>query len=130
MLSVVPDQLKLARTRPQGQLETDVVVTGLARAPETQRLFTPDNDVARNIWYWRDLDGMAASVLAPGERARVAPFFVESEAAPVPGGWPKGGVTRLQLSNRHLEYAITWYGLAAALVAVYGVFARSRLRRD
>ncbi len=123
----VPDGLKLPETRRQGQVETDIVLTGLARAPETQRLFTPDNDVAPNIWYWRDVVGMAASALEPPERARVAPFFVESEAAPVPGGWPKGGVTRLELPNRHLGYALTWYGLAGALVVVYGFFARGRL---
>ena len=37
-------------------------------------------------------------------------------AEPAAGGWPKGGVTRLELPNRHLEYALTWYGLAAALL--------------
>jgi surfeit locus 1 family protein len=37
-------------------------------------------------------------------------------------------VTRLELPNRHLEYALTWYGLAATLVGVYLAFAISRLR--
>ena len=49
-----------------------------------------------------------------------------------PGGLPRGGVTRLDLPNRHLEYALTWYGLALTLIGVYGAFAgRSacRLRR-
>ncbi len=43
----------------------------------------------------------------------------------MPGGWPKGGTTRLELPNRHLEYALTWYGLAAALIGVFAVFASS-----
>jgi surfeit locus 1 family protein len=37
-------------------------------------------------------------------------------------------VTRLELPNRHLEYALTWYGLAATLAGVYLAFAVSRLR--
>ena len=45
-----------------------------------------------------------------------------------PGGLPRGGVTRLDLPNRHLEYALTWYGLALTLIGVYGAFAASRLR--
>jgi surfeit locus 1 family protein len=57
------------------------------------------------------------------------PFFVDADAEPAnPGGFPKGGVTRLTLPNRHLEYALTWYGLALTLVGVYAVFAAGRLR--
>jgi surfeit locus 1 family protein len=48
----------------------------------------------------------------------------------VPGGWPKGGVTRLELPNRHLEYALTWYGLAGSLIAVFLAFAVTRWRQS
>lgn len=123
----VPDTLKDPETRAPGQVQGAVVLTGLARAPGRQGPFVPDNDLAQNTWYWRDLAGMASSVLQPERRAKVVPFFVEAETGPTPGGWPRGGVTRLKLSNRHLEYAITWYGLAGALLVVYGFFARSRL---
>ncbi|MGI9381619.1 MAG: SURF1 family protein [Methyloligellaceae bacterium] len=123
----VPDALKDPKTRAPGQVQGEIALTGLARAPGRQAPFVPDNDAARNMWYWRDLDGMAKSAVEPGRRARVVPFFVEAEAGVVPGGWPRGGVTRLELSNRHLEYAITWYGLAVALLVVYGFFVRSRL---
>ena len=51
------------------------------------------------------------------------PVIVEADAAPVPGGWPRGGQTVVTLRNDHLQYAITWYGLAAALVGVFAVFA-------
>jgi surfeit locus 1 family protein len=46
------------------------------------------------------------------------PFFLDADATPVPGGLPRGGVTVIDLPNNHLQYAITWYGLALALVAV------------
>lgn len=123
----VPDALKDPKARAAGQVQGEIVLTGLARASGRQGAFVPDNDAVRNMWYWRDLDGMAKSAVTPRRRAEVVPFFVESEAGSVPGGWPRGGATRLKLVNRHLEYAITWYGLAAALLVVYGFFARGRL---
>ena len=72
-----------------------------------------------------------------GMRARLAraglpeavPVFVDAEARPAnPGGWPRGGTTVLKLPNRHLEYAVTWFGLAATLIGVFGAFAVARLR--
>ncbi|PLU82633.1 hypothetical protein BMJ22_10945 [Sinorhizobium medicae] len=59
---------------------------------------------------------------------RVVPFFIDADAAPNPGGLPVGGVTQFDLPNNHLQYALTWYGLAAALVAVSGVFVYRRRR--
>jgi surfeit locus 1 family protein len=125
----VPQDLKDPATRQAGQLAGDVEITGLARRPAVKALFDPDNDPAKNIWYWRDLAGMAAAALGTGA-PRTVPFFIDAEAAPEPpGGWPKGGVTRLELPNRHLEYALTWYGLAAALAAVFAAFAITRWRQ-
>lgn len=116
----VPPSLKESESRAAGQIRGVVTITGLARAPGRQNAFTPASDPADNIWYWRDLAGMAASILDTAGRDKLAPFFVEADAIPVPGGWPKGGVTRVKFANRHLEYAVTWYGLAVALLAVYG----------
>jgi surfeit locus 1 family protein len=57
------------------------------------------------------------------------PLVIDADGQPEPpGGLPKGGVTRLQLPNRHLEYAVTWYGLALTLIGVYLAFAISRWR--
>ena len=58
-----------------------------------------------------------------------APDF-EAEKSEVPGGWPQGGQTRLELPNNHLQYAITWFGLAAALVVIYAFYVRSLYRRE
>jgi surfeit locus 1 family protein len=125
----VPQDLVDPARRQAGQPAGEVAILGLVRRPEEPGLFTPANDAGRNIWYWRDLDAMAAAALGP-ERLRVHPFVIDAEADPKPsGGWPKGGVTRLELPNRHLEYALTWYGLAAALLAVFAAFAVPRWRR-
>lgn len=106
--------------REQGQLTGRVTIEGLARAQLAAKpsIMLPDNDVAKNIFYWKDIRAMARSVgLSPGT---LVPFFVDANGAANPGGWPKGGVTLIDLPNNHLQYAITWYGLAAALVFVAG----------
>jgi surfeit locus 1 family protein len=46
-------------------------------------------------------------------------FFLDADATPNPGGLPVGGQTRLEIPNDHLQYAITWFLLALALVGVY-----------
>ena len=134
----VPDQLRMPEKRAAGQIEGPSVVIGLIRGPETPNRFTPPNEPANNIWYWRDLVAMrAASTPQPGKPRPDQPivpppldlpFAIDAEAEPAnPGGWPKGGATNLRLPNRHLEYAVTWYGLAVTLIGVFLVFARGRL---
>jgi surfeit locus 1 family protein len=126
----VPEARKAPATRAEGQVAEDVEVRGLVRVPARKGMFTPANDAAHNLWYWPDLAAMTAAAFPEGTgKAEVEPFFIDADGRPEPpGGLPRGGVTRLELPNRHLEYAITWYGLAATLVGVYLVFAISRLR--
>ena len=57
--------------------------------------------------------------------------IVEADATPNPGGHPIGGQTRFALANNHLGYAITWFGLAVGLIAIYIAFHwRNRNRVD
>ncbi|RUM26185.1 SURF1 family protein [Rhizobium vallis] len=117
----VPYENKEPEMRMQGQLTEEQTVTGLARArlPGKPSWLVPDNDVAKNIFYWKDLDVMAESVGL--DKARVIPFFVDADSTPNPAGLPVGGVTQVNLPNDHLQYAFTWYGLAAVLVGVVGI---------
>lgn len=126
----VPEQLRDPTSRAEGQFEGETDVTGLIRLPGVHARFVPDNDPKANLWFWRDFEGMMAAAYPAGARpAKVVPLFVDAEGT-APGGWPKGGVTELKLTNRHLEYALTWFGLAVALAAVYAMYAIGRLRRS
>lgn len=120
----VPYELKDPAKRLQGQIAAGpVTVTGLSRNGLTQKpsVMVPDNDPAKNIFYWKDIQAMSASAGLP-QGAVVLPFFIDANDAPNPGGLPIGGVTMVDLPNSHLQYAVTWYGLAAALVAVLGLW--------
>ncbi|NZD60266.1 SURF1 family protein [Rhizobium sp. WYCCWR 11290] len=117
----VPYDNKEPEMRMQGQLTGEQTVTGLAREklPGKPSWVVPDNDVAKNIFYWKDLDVMAESVGL--EKASVIPFFVDADSTPNPAGLPIGGVTQVDLPNDHLQYAFTWYGLAVVLVVVVAI---------
>jgi surfeit locus 1 family protein len=124
----VPFDLKNPAARAEGQVEGPVTVTGLARERlgEKPSFIVPDNDVAGNIYYWKDWSAMVDQTgYGPGA---VLPFFLDADDTPNPGGWPVGGVTRIDLPNNHLQYAVTWYGLALVLVVVTGLFGWRRMR--
>ena len=114
----VPYENKEPEMRMQGQLTGEQSVTGLARnrLPGKPSWVVPDNDIAKNIFYWKDIDAMASS--DGFDVSKVVPFFIDADSTPNPKGFPIGGVTEIDLPNNHLEYAFTWYGLAAVLVVV------------
>jgi len=124
----VPYESKDPAKRQAGEVPGVRTLTGYARErlAEKPSSMVPDNDLAKNIFYWKDLDAMISTTGL--DKARVVPFFVDVDASVSnPGGWPKGGVTQFDLPNSHLQYAVTWYGLAAALVAVViGAVVRRR----
>ena len=128
----VPSPLKEPAARPASQIEAEVTLAGLVRRPMPRGPFTPASEPARNMFYWPDYPNMLASALEAGSADLTpVPFFIEADAEPAnEGGFPRGGVTRLNLPNRHLEYALTWYGLALALIGVFAAFARTRLRSE
>ena len=125
----VPDALKSPDRRQAGQAKSEVEIVGLARRPAEKGWFTPASDVEQRMFFWPDYASMMTAALDDGKsRSAPVPFFLDAEALPGnPGGWPRGGVTRLELPNRHFEYALTWYGLAAALCGVFAAFAWGRL---
>ena len=117
----VPFDRKDPATRADGQVGGEVTVTGLARRglAEKPSWVVPDNDPAKNVFYWKDVRAMReTSGLDPA--IDVLPFVVDAGDAANPGGLPVGGTTLIDLPNNHLQYAVTWYGLALALCGVFG----------
>ena len=117
------------------QSSGSVTISGHVRLPAHPGSFTPPNDPAKNIWYWRDVEGMQRSAfgISEGPQIEAAPFFVvaEAEDGQEPADqWPRPGVSKLEIFNKHLEYALTWYGLALTLFGVYATFAWTRLAKS
>jgi cytochrome oxidase assembly protein ShyY1 len=99
-----------------------VTLTGYLRFPEPAGLLTPTENKARRLWFTRDHLAMAR-VLGWGE---VAPFYIDLEL-PVPeSGIPKPGALDVHLKDDHLQYAITWFGLAGALAIAFAAWWRTQ----
>ena len=119
----VPAERAHPAARRDGQVEGRARVSGIARYRAADRAgwFTPDNQPEARLWYSYDLAALGAAA-----ELDLLPIVVEADATPNPGGLPLGGRTPTALANNHLSYAITWYGLAVGLLAVYIAFSLRR----
>lgn len=109
----VPSDRRGAAARAEGGIAGPVSVTGLLRMSEPGGAFLRSNDPANDRWFSRDVAAIAASK----GLETVAPYFIDADATPNPGGLPIGGLTVVRFRNSHLVYALTWYALAAMSAA-------------
>ena len=122
----VPEGRQDPAARLAGQVAGPLTVMGAMRWPDDRHWFTPRDDPAHNLWFSRDPQVIAA---AKGLGA-VAPFYVEQETPVPPGGLPQPGKLEVSLPDNHLQYALTWFGLALVLVAVFVSWALTSGRGD
>ena len=117
----VPEARKDAASRADGQIADPIEITGAMRWPDPHNWFSPADDPPHNLWFARDPGAIAdAKRIGP-----VAPFYVELESPVPPGGLPQPGKLAVLLRNEHLQYAVTWYGLALVLIVVFAIWARA-----
>jgi len=102
-----------------------VEVTGVLRQPDPRSFVTPANRPDTNRWYSRDVAAMAEALGV----SRPAPVFLFAETSSNPG-WRAltPAPVPADIANRHFEYALTWFGLAAALAGVYAALLFRRTR--
>nr|WP_295668692.1 SURF1 family protein [Sphingomonas sp.] len=115
----VPPDRKV-RPSPPG---SPITITGLLRIGEPGGGFLRHNDPAADRWYSRDV----AAIAAKRGLAEPAPYFIDADAASEPGS-PRGGMTVIAFANNHLQYALTWFAMAAMLagVSLWIAFGRGR----
>jgi surfeit locus 1 family protein len=108
---------------PPSALAAARAVTGVAVTPRPPSAFAAKGNAETHVWYQVDLPAMAAASGLTG----VAPYYVampyvdaagHAEANPFAGVGARDPLP----PERHLGYAVTWWGLAAALVGVYLAF--------
>ncbi len=122
----IPEGRQDPKSRAAGQMSGITAIVGVMRWPDGPHWFTPNDDQAHNLWFSRD----PRSIAAAKGLGSVAPFYVEQETPVPPGGLPKPGKIVVELPNNHLQYAVTWFGLAAVLVVVFVTWAFSSGRRE
>ena len=121
----VPGDRRDPATRTAGQRAGEgageATVVGLLRLTEPGGAFLRANDPRDGRWYSRDV----AAIAAARALTDVAPYFVDADATPNPGGLPVGGLTVIAFPNSHLVYALTWYGMALMLAGAMVYLLRS-----
>ncbi len=113
----VPDAAKDA-PRPGGE----ATITGNLHWPDEIDGFTPDNDIFGNVWFARDVPAMAEAL---GTEPVLIIVRQTSETAPRVTPLP---VDTSGIPNDHLQYAVTWFGLAAVWVLMTGLWVRRIMR--
>lgn len=104
----VPTEWRQPSSRAQALPQGVVHIVGLLRSSEPGGRFLRPNKPQAERWYSRDVAAIARSRAV----GAVAPYFIDADATPNPGGWPLGGLTVVAFPNDHLVYAITWFLLA------------------
>ena len=87
-----------------------VTITGFGRISQRVNGFTPGTDFQHRIEWVRNIKRLSQLVNSGGRP--VAPIYIDVQAG-VPGALPQGGETRVNLSDRHFEYALIWFSFAA-----------------
>jgi surfeit locus 1 family protein len=121
----VPDAAKDPAARPQGQVAGRVTLEGILRLTTPPGWFTPANQPARNLWFSRDAAAMAQAAGLSNAKS----YFLVAGPAPNPGGLPVGTQERIELPNDHLQYAITWFALAGAVLVITSALLRDKRGR-
>jgi cytochrome oxidase assembly protein ShyY1 len=99
-----------------------VALTGYLRFPEPSGWLTPAENRDKRLWFVRDHPAIA-SALGWGA---VAPFYVDLEQPAPENGIPRPGPLDVHLKDDHLQYALTWFLLAGAVLIAFAVWARGR----
>src|SRR5258708_7609079 len=101
-------------------------LTGYLRFPESAGTLTPAEDSTKRLWFTRDHLAMARALGWREGGKAVAPFYIDLESPAPESGIPKPGPLQVHLKDDHLQYAITWFALASAVVIAFGVWLRAQ----
>ena len=104
------------------EIGQSVALTGYLRFPEPPGWLTPAENRDKRLWFVRDHPAIA-SALGWG---LVAPFYVDLEQPAPANGIPRPGPLDVHLKDDHLQYAVTWFMLAGAVLIAFAVWARGR----
>ncbi|WP_316013721.1 SURF1 family protein [Roseobacter sp. HKCCA0434] len=102
--------------RPTGPIDS----FGILSWPDERTFDTPANDVAANYWFARDVAEM-------GQVLGTEPVLVVNAGPDLPGA-PEPMPIGAAYHNRHLEYAVTWFGLAIGWAFMTGLWIVARRR--
>jgi len=121
---IIVDRGWVPTDAPRDTLPVPAAIEGYIRPPEQPVRFGATDDPAARRFYALDPVAIGASL---GLR-QVAPYTLVALGSVPPGTYPEPAQALPRPANNHFIYALTWFGLAGALLAVFGVYARKLLK--
>lgn len=115
-LGWVPADRRASLPLPPGE----VTIAGYVRPPDHPGLFSASDDPKARLFYTLDPRAIGAAL----GLKEVAPFTLVALGPTPDAGWPDPAHHLPRPPNNHLQYAITWYGLAVALLVVFTLYVR------
>lgn len=109
----VPAKLKEAKARPDTIIMGEVSIEGMVLPLEKKALFTPNNDLNKNMWFWLNFadikkiipDVPEYYILAKDNKDNILPVGRD--------------ITKHTLRNDHKLYAITWFSLGFIMMIMF-----------
>jgi surfeit locus 1 family protein len=131
MILVDRGWIPLSRAVPIDQPEGTVTISGYVRPGDAQHWFSVRDDPAERRFFTLDPKAIGDAVGQPDVRPFVLVVLATHLESGPPSGsdlasdrWPDPARHLPRPPNSHLSYAVTWYGLALALLAIFIVWAR------
>ena len=94
-------------------------ITGMLRIANRKNIFTPDNDIKKNIWFAVNLDDIKKIT-----DKKFNKFIVYLEDKNI--NTPKPKKITVDVPNNHLKYAITWYSISISILFYYLYFRKKK----
>ena len=92
-------------------------ITGMLRQANRKNLFTPDNDINKNIWFSINLEDVQKIT---GKKFNKFIVYLEDKNI----NMPKPKKITVDVPNNHLKYAITWYSISISIFAYFLYFRK------
>lgn len=114
----IPMELRDLKKRPGSQIEGETRIGGIVTEKEKrQSVFTPDNSLKDNVWFWMDFDAIQAET-----GLNLQPVIIHEVGENTPGRYPMKLGAELKFRNDHLSYAIIWFSLSIICVIIYYLY--------
>ena len=110
----------VASAKDAARSDGPATVTGNLQWPQETDSFTPEADLKGNIWFARDVPAMARTL------GTQPVLLVTRSSTPPAAGISPLPVDTARIPNDHLQYAITWFSLAAIWLGMSLFFLRRR----
>lgn len=112
----VSEKYRLPESRPFSVSDEILPIKGILRLPQKKGYFVPENEPARGFWFTIMPDEIADYLKIDGV---ITSYYVDQLRTAEKITLPIAGKARIDVRNAHLNYALTWFGIALSLIGVY-----------